>query len=172
MQRVKRTNCSIITINEPIVEKKIIGFKEFKVFEREVYWLLRLRHSDFTPKLISYDKEKQVIVMEYCGEPISRLNRPFVEEHLFQAQADLVCFGCQHNDLRPDNILVDKGEIKIIDFGWATPFNTKPPEEWPDSLGADYKSPDGFDDFYSIEEVFKRLFSEPIPEQSSSAPGP
>ena len=63
--------------------------------------------------------------------------------------------NCRHNDIKPDEIIVYDGKIKLVDFGWANELNKKNPENWPKGLGSKFKcNQDGkvFDDKCSFNK--------------------
>jgi len=99
--------------------------------------LMRILEHDHVIKLYEvYETEKSIyLVIELIqGKSLQDiLKRPmFKEEYsemrvmkmiyaILDALAYLASRGIMHRDLKPDNILVDKGDkIKIVDFGLAT----------------------------------------------------
>ena len=51
--------------------------------------------------------------------------------------------GVRHNDIKPHDILVQDGQLHLIDFGWALPLCEKIPTSWPEGLGGIFRSRDG-----------------------------
>ena len=86
-----------------------------------------------TNKLKNDDNlEKNNIIDQYNLENINILESNY--------NSELEKYNCRHNDIKPEEILVDKGKIKIIDFGWAYEKNKDNPKSWPECLGNDFKS--------------------------------
>jgi 2-polyprenyl-3-methyl-5-hydroxy-6-metoxy-1,4-benzoquinol methylase len=122
------------------VVKRVTGWLEFGIFEREVAWLKRLQDLPFVPRLLNVDPAMKCIVTSYCGEPVTLENLPddwelqarFILNRLERA-------GCRHNDIKPSEILVHNGELRLIDFGWATEVGAPRPADWPPALGLNYR---------------------------------
>lgn len=128
----------LIDLNTGIVTKSLGKFREFGLEGREVYWLERLRPSGIVPELIRHDAD--TICTRYVGEPASQRNLP----QDWPAQAEwilsaLAGFGCSHNDIKCDNLMVHDGAIKLIDFGWATRRGDPVPAEWPEGIGRQHR---------------------------------
>lgn len=70
--------------------------------------------------------------------------------------------NCNHNDVRPENLLVLDGKIQLIDFQWATHRGEEIPESWPsDSFArgmrpADKKHDDAFAMWRSIDVIMRK----------------
>ena len=121
-------------------------------FHNELHWLNLLKESGFTPKLVSYDKSLLTIEMTYVGQTITKENIPSNWkdqcEHII---ATLKSYNCSHNDIKPEDILVDNETLYLVDFGWATTINADIPTFWPESIGGDFKyQPSKFNDEYSL----------------------
>ena len=74
--------------------------------------------------------------------------------------------GTIHRDFMPNNLLVDEKEkgckVGLIDFGWA--INVGEENVFtPESLGDEYRSQNGFSDFYSLGKIFSKIFWKRIP---------
>jgi tRNA A-37 threonylcarbamoyl transferase component Bud32 len=120
-----RATSSDIVFKDETVHKKIKRFFNLNVYEREVYWLKRLSHLDFVPKLYSTDDDSQTIVMENVG---TLMTDKTLVPHDFEKQLDeilkqLIANNCQHNDLNVQNFLVKNEKLYLIDFGWSTYVN-------------------------------------------------
>ena len=110
--------------------------KQYNLINREVFWLEKLESFDRTPKLISHDMERHMIVMEYMGERLTKQNIPNdYETQVTYILDGLKQFECSHNDIKPTELLVLDGKINIIDFGWSTKIGEPIPKHWPKSLG-------------------------------------
>ena len=83
----------------------------------------KLSKYNIVPKLLKVDK-KNAIYLENVGERISKKNIP--KNWKFQLNKILKIFykeGIQHRDLKLDEVLVKKSQIKIVDFGAAKILN-------------------------------------------------
>jgi hypothetical protein len=128
----------LIDLNTGIVTKSLGRFREFGLEGREVYWLERLRSSGIVPELVRHDAD--TICTRYVGEPASQRNLP--EDWPAQAEwilSALAGFGCSHNDIKCDNLMVLGGAIRLIDFGWATRLGDPIPAEWPEGIGRQHR---------------------------------
>ena len=91
------------------------------LIKREVFWLKELESFDRTPKLISYDYDKNVVIMSYMGTPLTKKNIPSdFEQQIQYIVSEFEKFQCSHNDIKPTELLVLGGNINIIDFAWTT----------------------------------------------------
>lgn len=109
-----------------------------KHFEQEAHILATLEHPNL-PQVIDYfsHKGKYYLVMEYLiGEDLGRMidkrNRPFDEKKVArwaeQIATVLYFLHCQpkpiiFRDIKPSNIMICAGQVKLIDFGIARHFN-------------------------------------------------
>ena len=98
------------------------------------------------------------------GERINKNNIPKdYEDQLNNIIKVLEKHNCRHNDIKPEELLVMNGKIKVVDFGWANELNEDNPDYWPKLLGSKFKcviekdkdgniinSNKGFDDKCSI----------------------
>lgn len=155
-----RNNHSRIWIDRPnrVVVKSPTNYLEMGIVQREADWLKRLNHLPFVPRLL---REGDVeLSLEYVGQPLTRANCPGDAEeqgaHIVRVLRDL---GCQHNDIRPENLTVHEGQIHLIDFAWATEYGTPSPPDWPDKIGAEYRCPDRLDDIYSMRRCLAAIRS-------------
>ncbi len=96
--------------------KLITHFKSRDVLRREVFWLKRLAHTDFTPKLL--DHSDNWILMTRVGSPLTRRTVPKDwRKQLSHIKRHLRRCNCRHNDAQ---MLVEKGKLFVIDFGWSS----------------------------------------------------
>ena len=86
------------------------------------------------PRIIDCDEHS--LTFEYAGQPLTRKNMP--KNYRLQIEdiiAGLKRFDCSHNDIWAENLLVNKGIIKLIDFKWATQIGEPIPKNWPADIG-------------------------------------
>lgn len=104
------------------IVEKIIDYGEYtsELFQREVYWLVKLAPSGIVPKIKKHNILTYTIVMEWCGDILCEENKPDnVYEQLFNIHIILLKNNCFYNDWKWGNLLVKDGKITIIDFGWC-----------------------------------------------------
>jgi len=105
-------------IDNTIVIKKIIKYKDYNVFEREIHILKQLnKHNINVPKLIFYDINNQIMIMSYCGEAISE--KTFNSKQTYKNELNNIInslkkLNIKHNDIKHNS------EIYLCDFGWST----------------------------------------------------
>ena len=103
------------------VKKKLIKHKEYDLIKREAYvlGLLNSKNFNWAPKLLHHDDD--IIITEYCGEPVNINNVPSDHEaQIKKILRDLHGEKIKHNDIKPSEILVKDGKIHLCDFGWAS----------------------------------------------------
>lgn len=91
-------------------------------YETELKNLILLSNYDYFPKYIGNQENK--ILMEYCGEKITKDNIP--NDCISQINDIIEIFrhlSITHNDIHPDNILVKNNKIKLIDFSFMHNIN-------------------------------------------------
>jgi tRNA A-37 threonylcarbamoyl transferase component Bud32 len=127
--------------------------------EREIFWLNKLFDFDRTPNIIEHGDD--FIKMEYVGERLNKTNLPYDwEEQVKYILNSLNKYECSHNDIKPEDILVNNGLLYIIDFGWSTPIGSEIPSNWPD-LGDDFKiSKHNFNDEHSFNKTINMILNE------------
>jgi serine/threonine protein kinase len=141
-----------------IVVKRVHKYLHFDIVRREADWLRRLADCGWVPRLL--DAQDSTLTLSYVGERATKDTVPDQwEEQVRELLADLRRHECCHNDIKPRDILVFHGELRLIDFGWATPLGAPVPADWPPRLGADWKAPHGFDDAYSIRKSILTILS-------------
>ena len=109
-----------------IVAKQITRYREYDVFERELFWLQLFEEYQFSwaPKIYQKGRLNTWFTMSYVGEPITSENAP--GDWRSQADSishDLQSVHCNHNDVRRCEVLVHKGKLHLVDFGWASKGN-------------------------------------------------
>ncbi len=134
---------SSITVDGSVVTKRITRFSKFGIFENEVFWLEKMASFDRVPNLVSSDKRKKKIVMNYVGSMITNGNIP----KNWKDQAEEIILGlkkhkCSHNDIKPSEIMVIDNKLRLIDFGWSTRIGEPIPKKWPRGLGSKYRLAD------------------------------
>ncbi len=145
---------SVISRIDGEVVKRQTSYKQYNLLENEARILKGLNSLHF-PKVLSHNKEE--IRIEDCGEELTEKNLPKDwREQLIEILSDLKKHGVQHRDIKPDNLMVKKGVIKLIDFGWARLFSDDD-NHAPDCLGYPYKPSYGFDDVFSMKKVAKQI---------------
>lgn len=124
------------------------------VYENEKKWLERLKDTGIIAKPLQYDDKKRMITTEYAGEKINKHNLPKDwEKQRDHILGTLKEYNCRHNDIKPDELLIQNGQIKVIDFGWAYDLNRKNPKGWPKELGTTFRCETGYDDRCSFDKV-------------------
>ena len=112
-----------ISLDNKYVIKQIISYTEYDVYKREKYILLLLNehHFDWCPQLICSNDNNQLLVLNYCGELLSLLNKPIdLEEQYNNIINDLESVNIQHNDIKNTELLIKDNKLFICDFGWAS----------------------------------------------------
>ena len=145
-----KSSCVTVCIQK-IVKPDYLEAFGMDCFKNELYWLKRLKETGAVPKILSSNEKTKTIVTEYVGEPVTRRTLPAD----WQEQRDkilriLLEHNCRHNDIKPSEILVLNGKLKLIDFGWASTASEPNPKYYPSQLGLKWKCPTGHDDRYSF----------------------
>lgn len=144
---------SVVSKQDGKVIKKQTGFMAYGLIENEKRILLQLSNIHF-PKVYDVDGEMAV---EDCGEMLTIDNLPKDwKEQLVQIIFELKEYNVEHRDIKPDNLMIKDGIIKLIDFGWAR-FNTDQLDTPPACLGYPYRPSDRIDDNYSMRKIIKEF---------------
>ena len=110
------------------------------VYENEKKWLNQLKETNIIATPIHFDDINRIITTEYVGEKINKYNIPIDwEKQRDEIISILEKYNCRHNDIKPDEIIVYDGKIKLIDFGWANELNKPNPNNWPEGLGCKFR---------------------------------
>lgn len=145
---------SIIEKEGNTVKKRQVSYGKYNLGENEYRILSKVKSSHF-PKVLGF--ENGVITLEDCGVPISAEGLPpDWKRQLVAILLALKAEGIEHRDIRPDNLLVKDGVIRLIDFGWAR-LREDMPDNPPSCLGYPYKPTWGFSDDYSMRMVIRQL---------------
>ena len=152
------SSTSIIDISkdEGYVTKEVMMYNKYNIIDNEVRWLNNLKNLDFTPNLISV--EKNIIKMSYAGENLNSDNMPENwNDQIDHIINSLQKANCSHNDIKPSDLLVLNDKIMLIDFQWATFKNQQYPKNWPKYIGRRYKANSSFDDAISLKKSINYL---------------
>jgi len=120
----------LLVYRNDYIVRKAYGRNRSNIFWNEIYWLMMVSKSGFTPRIIRIEPSSRTFWMTYCGEPIPkaklqsanlRANIKHMRKHLHDH------YGLFHNDIKAGNITQTKaGKLYLIDFGWAAPYKLKP----------------------------------------------
>lgn len=150
----------IINLKDDIVIKKVLKWPDI-TFNREIFWLKKFKDSERFPHILDFNEKKYEIKMTYCGEQISKKNCPYDwDKQIKTILRELNKYKCNHNDIKEKEILVYENKIKLVDFGWATRYDEKIPDNWPINLGIDnridiHNFNDGYALMQSIYNIIK-----------------
>ena len=153
---------TVLTVSKKI--KDTWDTPSINVYNNEKKWLNRLKDTDIIAQPIHFDDKNKIVTTEYCGDKINKNNLPKdwkkQKEHILLI---LKKYNCRHNDIKPDELLVHKDKIKIIDFGWANDLNEPNPSDWPKCLGDKFKcnlQNKEYDDECSFDKVIKYILND------------
>ena len=104
--------------------KKICKYETHDVYEREKHMAGLLGAFSWYPRLLCSVDEEQILVFRYAGKPLTNENRPRdVAEQFGSILEDLASVNVQHNDIKNEELLVEAGQLRLCDFGWASVGN-------------------------------------------------
>ena len=134
-------------------------------YRNELSWLQHLSHTDVVPHILHADEATSAIVTEYVGEPVTAQTLP----ENWKAQRDhilktLLSNNCRHNDIKPTEILVQAGRLRLVDFGWASRVDRPIPSNFPDCLGGKWRCPHGLCDKYSFDKAIADILQTKTPD--------
>lgn len=136
------------------IVKTQVGYKDYDLIGNEARILAKCKSKHF-PKI--YKAGESEIRIEDCGEELTLDNLPDNwKQQLIQIIKDLRSYGAEHRDIRPDNLMVKNGIIKLIDFGWAR-LKDDPPDNPPACLGYPYRASWGPDDNFAMTKVIREF---------------
>ena len=130
-------------------EKKVIikGFDIFKLYKNEISILNILKKSNFVPKVLKLSKN--YFVEEYiAGQTLDKyIKENIIDDKILKQIIEyldyLYIYKIVHRDIRPENIIVNRKNIKIIDYGCAIKVDDdsfKFPSRIEKTLGEKYKT--------------------------------
>ena len=79
-----------------------------ELFKREIDILKNIKDLNLAPKIIKIDEKNLFIDMEKAGRPISEDNYQKSRKNLVKKLKTLKKNNIRHNDLMPENILVNE----------------------------------------------------------------
>lgn len=145
---------SVVEKGDGTVIKKQVGYGDYDLMKNE-WRILSQCSSIHFPEV--HDAGKDFIEIEDCGEELTVDNLPENwKEQLLEIIKELRAYKIQHRDIRPDNLMIKGGTIKLIDFGWAR-FEDDTPDSPPDCLGFPYRAPWGSDDSFAMRKVIREF---------------
>jgi tRNA A-37 threonylcarbamoyl transferase component Bud32 len=92
------------------------------VFEREIFLLEYLKNNncDFVPEVIKYDITNKIIMMSYCGSPLTKLT-PDILVQMKNIESTLKIHNVKHNDIKIySELLLLNDKLYLCDFGWGS----------------------------------------------------
>lgn len=143
-----------------IILKRQVAFLDYDLIKNESDILVKLEGDHF-PGHAGLLIDGTLRITD-CGSPLTVDNLPenWVEQ-LAEILLHLKRAKVRHRDIRPDNLMVKDGVIKLIDFGWSVSEDSDPGNPIvsnpPSVLGFPFKSSQGFDDAYSMTMVKKHF---------------
>jgi len=147
---------SVVSQEGDKVIKKQTSWGTYNLIDNEKRILSKVSSKHF-PVVFNLPSNNSEISIEHCGDRLTIENLPFNwKVQLIDIISELEKSTIQHRDVKPDNLMVKDGVIKLIDFGWAR-FKDDPPDSPPDCLGYPYKPSWGFDDRFSMKKVIKEF---------------
>lgn len=146
-------------LNDKVIIK---GFDIFKLYENEINILNILNDSSFVPRVLKV--YKKYFVEEYIdGQTFDKyLEENEVDDNILKQIIEyldyLYSYKILHRDIRPENIIVSQGSIKVIDYGCAIRTdidNFKFPSRVEKTVGEKYRSHEYWDDASSFYNILK-----------------
>ncbi len=178
MQKVVKSDMSIVSVDsaEGIVLKEGISnvyTNLFNGFQREIWWLIRLRNFDRVPKIIKIEYPNR-LTESFIGDVITKETVPADwYDQMEYILGYLKSVNCNHNDIKPSEILVKDGKLYLIDYNWATLVGELMPEHpiIVKGLGCGYKRGLIFDDKYSFITSILTVVNGIFPNELKSIEG-
>jgi tRNA A-37 threonylcarbamoyl transferase component Bud32 len=125
--------------------KQFKSTKSGNMIEREAQLQSRASEIGISPKVLSYDKENKVIIMEKMDYNLFDILRKTNGKLQKKIQEDIVSIiknldkaKIFHNDPSPLNFMFKNDKLYIIDFGFAKPIDSKLSKKLSDQPNMDY----------------------------------
>lgn len=157
-------------ISNDVVEKKI-DKKRFRIYLREVNILRYIKSLEIVGspivQILDYNLDDKTYTMERCNMDIvewlktthSRDVRWKVARDIISAIYILHSIGLVHADVKPANVMLKDGLIKLIDFGLTGPQGWNSAELTSPAYSDTIKSYGFKDDIYSLGVTLTEVFS-------------
>jgi len=161
----------IVFLNN-LVRKRQTGYLEHNLIHNEAHWLQEIAAHDpqgHFPRLKRLNVKRRWLEMTWCGEHMTAGNVPSDwREQCREILKSLRLAKCVHRDIRPDNLLVSDGVIRLIDFGWSCPAGLEDKSPHDPGLGEKWRIGGKFDDALSLEASMISILS-PRPHRAPRA---
>lgn len=110
----------------------------FVSYVTEKVWLQRMQGSGVTVEPLAFFDGDQTLVLQHVGNPVTKDTLPGDwEVQLLHILEVFLERNCRHNDLKPEEIMVDgTGRLRIVDLGFASeafggaPLTSLYPRRW------------------------------------------
>lgn len=116
----------LLVLGNDYIVRKIYPKSKSNIFWNEVYWLIKLSATGFTPRIIRVNPAKLTFWMTYCGNPVplSEWRTNTVKRELKRMEQVLqTSYQVYHNDIKEGNVTTTRrGKLYLIDLGWAAPY--------------------------------------------------
>lgn len=146
-------------LNEKVIIK---GFDIFNLYKNEINILNILNQSNFVPGILKVSKK--YFIEEYVdGQTFDEyLKENMVNDKILKQIIEyldyLYSYKIVHRDIRPENIIINRENIKVIDYGCAIKVDNKLfkfPLRVEKTLGEKYKNHEYWDDASSFYNILK-----------------
>lgn len=172
-----------MTDKEGLAKQRIGQF-----FSKEATLTARLAMCPHVAKIIDHDVTRPYMALEYCSE--GSLSERMKDDY---SSADITRWALEialaleaahslepdqliHRDLKPDNILIEKGQLKISDFGTAQMVHMETLSSLKGGYTPLYAAPEAFDgraypatDLWSLGVILYELISKTLPFPGGSS---
>jgi len=154
---------SEIVYRGDLVWKRQTSYLEHDLIHNEARWLEKIAAHDSRghfPRLKRLNVRRRWLEMTWCGEHITAATVPHDwREQCREILKSLRSAQCSHRDIRPGNLLVSNGVIKLIDFGWSCPAGSEDKSPHDPGLGEKWRIGGKFDDALSLEASMMSIMS-------------
>jgi hypothetical protein len=146
----------IVNNRDGTITKFYRRYLHLGVMENEIKWLRRLCRWDRSPTIL--DEGKNVITMEFLGNPVTKENLPpDYKNQIYSIVKELESMNCCSNDIKIENILVLNKKLRLIDYEWSTELGQPIPDEFPEEIKCNYRNGKNFNDMVSAEKLINYL---------------